>query len=193
MAFSKSPSSSISSWHHATQHTLSSAGKNTVKIVLACTYWGAAFTKVLKPFQVYTAKCPIKADRALESNLLSFFTFLLLLSHALQFPGQLEPRKEWGSCKLLSERPREFSTSSGTTSTMAVPPPFLLLFGIKYVRVIHISVAKNLGMRTGLCGLWVQLQGWDVCIRKPWEMPALPFWSATFLCQSCTQFWLAHL
>lgn len=76
---------------------------------------------------------------------------------------------------------------------MGVPPPFLLLFGTKYVRIINISAAEDPGMRTGLCGLGVQLEGWDACIRKTWERPALPFWEATFPFQGCAEFWFAHL
>lgn len=141
-----------------------------VKMV-TCTYWGAAFIMVLKSFHVHTARVPIKVYRALGSNLLSLLTSLLPLSHTLQFPGQLVPCKEWGSYKLLSEWPQELSTSSETTSTMGVPPPFLLLFGTEYVRLINVLAAKNLGIHTGLCGLWVQLKRYGVWIQKTWLCP----------------------
>lgn len=147
---------------------------------------------VLRSFQVYTARFPIKVYRTLGSNLLSLLTFLLLLSHTRQFPGQLVPCKEWVFYK-LSVWPQELPTSSETTSTVGVPPPFLLLFGTKYVRIINVSAAKNLGIHIGLCSLWVQLKRYSVWIQKPWDqMPALPFWSILILFQSCTEFWFAH-
>lgn len=101
---------------------------------------------VLRSFQVYTARFPIKVYWTLGSNLLSLLTSLPVLSHTRQFSGQLVPCKQWGSYKLLSAWPQELSTSSETTSTMGVPPPFLLLFGTKYVRIINVLAAKNLGI-----------------------------------------------
>lgn len=150
---------------------------------------------VLRSFQVHTARFPIKVYRTLGSNLLSLLTSLPVLSHTRQFPGQLVPCKEWGSYKLLSAWPQELSTSSETTSTMGVPPPFLLLFGTKYVRIINVLAAKNLGIHIGLCSLWVQLGRYGgVWIQKAWDqMPALPFWSILILFQSCTEFRFAHL
>lgn len=149
---------------------------------------------VLRSFQVYTARFPIKVYWTLGSNLLSLLTSLPVLSHTRQFPGQLVPCKQWGSYKLLSAWPQELSTSSETTSTMGVPPPFLLLFGTKYVRIINVLAAKNLGIHIGLCRLWVQLERYGVCIQKAWDqMPALPFWSILILFQNCTVFWFAHL
>lgn len=77
---------------------------------------------------------------------------------------------------------------------MRLPPPFLVLFGIKYVRIINVSTAKNLGIHTDLCSLWVRLKGYDVWIQDTWDwMPELPFWFATFLFQSCAKFWFNHL
>lgn len=120
--------------------------------MLTCTYCRVAFIKVLKFFQVYTMRFPIEVDRALESNLLPLLTSLLLFQRALQLPDQLVPCKEWVSYK-LSAWPQELSTSSETMSTMGVPPPFLLLFGIKYVRIINIVAAKKLRIHIGLCSL----------------------------------------
>lgn len=77
---------------------------------------------------------------------------------------------------------------------MRLPPPFLVLFGIEYVRIINISAATKLGIHTDLCSLWVPLKGYGAWIQNTWDwMPALPCWHATFLFQSRTEFWFGHL
>ena len=160
-----------------------------------CTYWGAGFIKVLKCFQVDTASFPIKVYRALESNFLpsqhlSCFLATLCSSQA----SQSQTCKGWGSHRLSSAWPQELPTPSATTSTMGVPPPFLPLFGTKYVRVINASAAKNLRSHTGLRNLRVQLKGSEVWILQSWEqVPAVPFQYAAFLFRSSTKLWLVHL
>lgn len=126
-----------------------------------------AFFRCLNPFRCTQLGSPTQVYRALRGNLLSLLTSPLLLSHALQFPARLVPCKEWGSCTLLSEWPQELSTSSETTSTMRAPPPFLLLFEIKYVRIINISAVKNLGIHTGLRCFWERLKATVSGCRKP--------------------------
>lgn len=43
---------------------------------------------------------------------------------------------------------------------MRLPPPFLVLYGIKYVRIIKVSAAKKLGTHMWIFrGLWIQLKG----------------------------------
>lgn len=158
--------------------------------MLTCTSWGVVFIKVLKSFQLYTARSPSEFIELWKA--ICYPCSHLPCFHVLQLPDQLVPCKEWVSCKLLFD-PHGLSTCSKTTSTMRLPPPFLLLFRIKYVRIINVSTAKSLGIHIDPCSLWIQLKGYSVWIQKTWDqMPALPFCYVTFLFHSSTTFWFGH-
>ena len=114
--------------------------------MLIGTYWGIAFIKVLKSFQVYTARFLIKDYRTLESSLLSLFTSLLV-SHVLH-PRPVPALQGRSLLQVVV-----WLTPGTFHQFWNNEAPFLLLFGIKHVKIINILALENLRIHIDLCSL----------------------------------------